>query len=100
MHRKLIVHRDLKPKNILLDQNLTVKLADFGFATNQNIEALQNQCGTKNYMAPEILESKTYDGLKADVFALGVMFLVLVSGKIPFKKAKMSDFNYKLIIYR
>ena len=100
LHEKNIAHRDLKPENILLDANLTVKLADFGFATNHNIDALQDFCGTKSYMAPEILERKTYNGLKADIFALGVMLLVLVSGKTPFKKAKMSDINYQLIIYQ
>ena len=99
LHQKKIAHRDLKPENILLDDHLTVKLADFAFATNLNVDALQEYCGTSGYMAPEILERKTYDGLKSDIFSLGVMLLVLVTGKLPFKKAKMSDFNFHLIIY-
>jgi len=59
---KNVVHRDIKLENILLDKNMNLKLADFGFATNKNIDKLTTFRGTQSYMAPEIRESKEYDG--------------------------------------
>lgn len=59
---KNVVHRDIKLENILLDKNMNLKLADFGFATDKNIDKLTTFRGTQSYMAPEIRESKEYDG--------------------------------------
>ena len=52
------MHRDLKLENILIDDNLNLKLADFGFAVYKNIDALSSYRGTMTYMAPEIKEGK------------------------------------------
>ena len=54
-NQRQIVHRDLKPQNILVDQNLNVKVADFGSATDKNIESLLTLAGTEQYAAPEVL---------------------------------------------
>jgi len=62
LNSKRVSHRDLKLENILIDGNLTLKVADFGFATYKNIGKLKSYRGTKTYMAPEIKEGKTYDG--------------------------------------
>ena len=62
MHENGIAHRDLKLDNILVDEDLNLKVADFGFATYKQIDALSSYKGTKTYMAPEIKESKVYDG--------------------------------------
>ena len=62
MHNLRCVHRDLKLENILVDDNLDLKIADFGFACYKNIENLKSYRGTKTYMAPEIKEGKNYDG--------------------------------------
>lgn len=62
MHGKGVVHRDLKLENILVDDNMNLKVADFGFATFKKIDHLKSYRGTMTYMAPEIKEGKTYDG--------------------------------------
>jgi len=58
MHSRRVVHRDLKLENILIDDNLNLKLADFGFAVYKNIDTLNSYRGTMTYMAPEIKEGK------------------------------------------
>lgn len=62
LNKKKVAHRDLKLENILVDDDLNLKVADFGFATHKHINKLRSYRGTKTYMAPEIKESKTYDG--------------------------------------
>jgi len=62
MHGKKIVHRDLKLENILVDDELNLKVADFGFAAISKIDKLKSYRGTMTYMAPEIKEGKQYSG--------------------------------------
>ena len=62
MHTKRVVHRDLKLENILVDERLNLKVADFGFACYKSIDSLKSYRGTMTYMAPEIKEGKTYKG--------------------------------------
>lgn len=98
MQGKSVVHRDLKLENILVDEQLNLKVADFGFATYKKINALNSYRGTMTYMAPEIKEGKTYDGKKIDIFSTGVILFIIVQGIFPFKEAKKDEFFYKLII--
>jgi serine/threonine protein kinase len=95
---KGVVHRDLKLENILVDDNMTLKVADFGFATYKKINKLQSYRGTMTYMAPEIKEGKTYDGKQIDVFSTGVILFIIVQGIFPFKEAKKDEYFYNLIL--
>lgn len=86
LNSKRVAHRDLKLENILVDNDLNLKVADFGFATYKNISKLQSYRGTKTYMAPEIKDSKTYDGRQVDIFSVGVILFIIVMGIFPFQE--------------
>ena len=94
IHGKKCVHRDLKLENILVDDELNVKLADFGYSTIRKIHALKSFRGTMTYMAPEIKENKTYDGIKIDLFSMAVILYIIVKGSFPFREAKTDEYYY------
>ncbi|XP_035379138.1 serine/threonine-protein kinase SIK1 isoform X1 [Electrophorus electricus] len=84
-HRHHIVHRDLKTENLLLDANMNIKLADFGFGNFYKAgEPLATWCGSPPYAAPEVFEGKEYEGPQLDIWSLGVVLYVLVCGSLPF----------------
>jgi len=78
MQGKGVVHRDLKLENILVDDHLNLKVADFGFATYKKVHKLKSYRGTMTYMAPEIKEGKVYDGKQIDMFSTGVILFIIV----------------------
>lgn len=98
MHTRRVVHRDLKLENILIDDNLNLKLADFGFACYKNIDQLKSYRGTMTYMAPEIKEGKTYKGTQVDMFSIGVILFIIVQGIFPFKEARKEEYFYNLLL--
>lgn len=86
LHHKNIVHRDLKPENLLMatkNDDANVKLADFGFAVIADGYSISSQCGTPGYIAPEILENKSY-GKPVDMWSFGVILYILLGGYPPF----------------
>ena len=85
-HHKSVAHRDLKPSNILIDAYGRVKLADFGLSIYVSSRVMQHSCcGTLIYTAPEVLEKKVNSPFAADIWSLGVLFLVMAQGKGPWR---------------
>ncbi|XP_044157138.1 NUAK family SNF1-like kinase 1 [Bufo gargarizans] len=92
-HKNGIVHRDIKLENILLDENLNVKLADFGLSNlyHKN-QVLETYCGSPLYASPEIVKGLPYHGPEVDCWALGVLLYALIYGSMPFDNS-----NYKTL---
>lgn len=83
-HRQGIVHRDIKPENILLSNEGTVKIADFGIAKLLYAdESAEYNAGTRKYMAPEQLGGSADVDHRADIYSLGVVFYELLTGEMP-----------------
>eukprot|EP00013_Stygamoeba_regulata_P007045 CAMPEP_0177640644 /NCGR_PEP_ID=MMETSP0447-20121125/6651_1 /TAXON_ID=0 /ORGANISM="Stygamoeba regulata, Strain BSH-02190019" /LENGTH=858 /DNA_ID=CAMNT_0019142725 /DNA_START=339 /DNA_END=2915 /DNA_ORIENTATION=- len=85
-HAHFVVHRDLKPENIFLDETQKqIKIGDFGFSRPFDPrQALETACGSLFYAAPEIIKGVRYQGPEADVWSLGIILYVMVSGFMPF----------------
>jgi serine/threonine protein kinase len=94
-------------ENLLLDENGDLKISDFGLsalyegggpdgAENSRASLLHTTCGTPNYVAPEVLADKGYDGRAADVWSMGVILYVLLAGFLPFDEPTMSALFRKI----
>lgn len=86
-HEKGIVHRDIKPQNIMLLQDGTIKVTDFGIARFANTESrtmTDKAIGSVHYIAPEQAKGDLTDG-KTDVYSVGVMLYEMLTGKLPFE---------------
>lgn len=88
-HSRELVHRDLKPANILIDEDGSTKVADFGLAMDEeNRHQHKGEiAGTWKYMSPEQVRGLYVDG-RADVWAIGVMLYEALAGKPPFRGDK------------
>jgi len=97
MHKRNITHRDIKPENILLESKeldkLEVKIADFGFSCvfDPN-DGLKTVLGSPLYMAPELIKAESYDE-KVDIWSIGVISYMLLSGRSPFPGRDKREIN-------
>jgi eukaryotic-like serine/threonine-protein kinase len=88
IHSQGVVHRDLKPENIMADAEDRTKLIDFGIAANAGsrrltFAKLTQAMGTPDYISPEQVKGKRGDA-RSDIYALGIMFYEMLTGKVPF----------------
>ncbi|KAF5768054.1 putative protein kinase CAMK-CAMKL-CHK1 family [Helianthus annuus] len=99
-HSRGVYHRDLKPENLLLDASGNLKVSDFGLsALSRQVRddgLLHTTCGTPNYVAPEVLNDRGYDGATADLWSCGVILFVLLAGYLPFDDSNLINLYKKI----
>lgn len=93
-HSAGIAHRDIKPENILISKWPVIKLSDFGLCGLLESDPMEDYVGSPTYCSPECLFTAPYDGIKADVWSLGVTLYTMVTGSFPWNiddKTEMVD---------
>lgn len=94
-HSHGIYHRDLKPENVLIADDWSIKLCDWGLATTSLKITSKSEfdIGSERYMAPELFDPEIdyYDASKVDIWSIGIILLTLVFHKNPFQVANYSD---------
>ncbi|XP_028764651.1 CBL-interacting serine/threonine-protein kinase 14-like [Neltuma alba] len=99
-HSAGVFHRDLKLDNLLIDENMDLKVSDFGLsALKDHVRPdglLHTVCGTPAYVAPEMLAKKGYEGAKVDVWSCGVILFVLAAGYLPFNDHNLAAMYWKI----
>lgn len=92
LHENRIIHRDLKLGNLFLNDDLQVKIGDFGLATRIEYDGERKKtlCGTPNYIAPEILNKKGHS-FEVDVWSIGCIMYTLLIGKPPFETSSLKE---------
>jgi serine/threonine protein kinase len=100
LHQKGISHLDISPENVLLDIDNGVYLTDFGMATDQaechNPHPSRLSPGKAEYAAPEVKTETKFQPVPADVFSLGVVLAVVLSGRHPY--ASWFDYRFQLYV--
>uniref|UniRef100_A0A667WPL6 Serine/threonine-protein kinase PLK3 n=1 Tax=Myripristis murdjan TaxID=586833 RepID=A0A667WPL6_9TELE len=97
LHNRGILHRDLKLGNFFVNENMELRLGDFGLAAKlETVEQRKKTiCGTPNYLAPEVLNRQGH-GTESDVWSLGCVMYTLMCGNPPFETLDLKE-TYKCI---
>ena len=86
-HQHGVIHRDIKPENVFITTDGTIKLGDFGIATFQdnNVRVTKSEVvvGSVHYLAPELSQGAPAS-VQSDIYALGITFFELITGKVPY----------------
>jgi tetratricopeptide (TPR) repeat protein/predicted Ser/Thr protein kinase len=96
-HSAGVVHRDLKPQNIMIESTGRVVVMDFGIAHSKEMPGLTMTgalMGTPEYMSPEQAKGEKTD-IRADIFAVGIIFYEMLTGKVPFRASTIVETMYK-----
>ncbi|XP_024922263.1 CBL-interacting serine/threonine-protein kinase 1 isoform X2 [Ziziphus jujuba] len=100
-HNKGVFHRDLKLENVLVDSKGNIKISDFGLsALPQHFRddgLLHTTCGSPNYVAPEVLANRGYDGATSDIWSCGVILYVILTGYLPFDDRNLAVLYQKIL---
>ncbi|KAI5169996.1 serine/threonine-protein kinase CHEK1 [Pancytospora epiphaga] len=100
LHSRRICHRDIKPENILISNDGTVNITDFGHSTffyYKEHRRLKSRAGTYSFMAPEIFDG-SYDGELCDIWSCGITLVNMLSGELPWEVATSSDEVYQRFV--
>ena len=100
VHNNGVVHRDIKPQNILLTEDGTVKVSDFGIAralASSTRSRTASLMGTHEYVSPEQWASGSLDG-RLDQYALGIVLYEMLSGAAPFQADSMEALHIALVL--
>ncbi|XP_043723290.1 CBL-interacting protein kinase 1-like isoform X3 [Telopea speciosissima] len=99
-HDKGVFHRDLKPENVLVDTKGNIKISDFGLSAlpqhYRDDGLLHTTCGSPNYVAPEVLANRGYDGAMSDLWSCGVILYVILIGYLPFDDRNLAVLYQKI----
>lgn len=97
LHKRGFIHRDIKPENILMTKSGDFKLCDFGFSASFiGNEVRMTLCGTKEYLAPEVLDS-TKQSDKLDIWCLGVLLYELIHKRPPYSVKSVSQLKEEIL---
>jgi serine/threonine protein kinase len=98
-HKRGVIHRDIKSANILIVEQLKAKITDFGIAriATSDLTKTGQYLGTPNYMSPEQVEGRAPVDGRSDLFSLGVIFYLLLTGERPFSGDSFTAISYKIV---
>ncbi|KAG0261938.1 spindle assembly checkpoint kinase [Actinomortierella ambigua] len=92
LHRKNIIHRDIKPENLLLGLDGELKISDFGWSVHSLNKRRQTLCGTLDYLAPEMVESRSHTSA-VDLWSVGVLCFEFLVGSPPFEDTRSGTYE-------